>query len=632
MRIPRLLILVSLVSCAPSVENPLADFLSKTNLQNAEVTGVELIPGAEEKSITLRFPVSETPVGVLIPVPPGARDWTGIGAFTFSSLSNSTIRYSLTIRNSAGETFRYTVHPFMNVPVSVAIPGRYLTREYMNNRQFKGYWLSNWSNHIDLTDVKTLEIQMQPNREVTLQMGDFSLTKDEVEDTIQAEGPFVDQFGQWLSLDWPGKIHSVDELTQIWSEEDRQLQTLQDFGFSRYGGWKAKKEHATGFFHVAEVESRWWLVDPDGYLFYSAGVDCVRYNSPTRVSGRERLFKELPAGSQERADFYKANATLRYGEETFVANWKKTQSQRLQSWGFNTVANWSDAALWEDPDVPFVVNLSLNRSGKNWHRFPDVYSEEFLQRLEAEAQEQCAKFREEPRLIGYFTGNEERWPHRRFIDLILNDPEPTATQQHVRDFLQQQGDTPQSREKLTETLSREYFQRVCEAIRKADPNHLILGIRWAGGRAPDAVIKANDVFDVFSLNFYRFKPSAELIQHLYELTGRPVIIGEFHFGAVDRGYAPALVMVKDQRERGVAYQYYVEQAAAFPMIVGAHYFQYVDQPVTGRFDGENYNFGFVSQQDIPYPEMVEFARTAHRRLYPIHLGDLAPTETEALVR
>ncbi len=632
MRILLTLALAVLASCAPASDNPLAGLLSPENLENAEINGLKMTPGGDGRSVVLRFPSSEAPGTIVIPVPEIARDWSQTGTFTFETASNSTIRYNLTIRNAAGESFRYRMHPYADVPVKVAIPSRFLTHEYMNNRQFKGYWLSNWSNHIDLTNVDSLEIQMAPNQQVTLKLSNFALTNDEVEDEILADGPMVDEFGQWIAMDWPGKVSSVEELREAWSEEDEALEESKDFGFSRYGGWKARKEKATGFFHTAEIDDRWWLVDPDGYLFYSAGIDCVRYNSSTRAAGREKVFAKLPPGSGERTDFYKANTTLRYGEEDFVANWKAKQSRRLQSWGFNTVANWSDPATWEDPTVPFVVNLNIGRSGKNWHRFPDVYSEEFLRAIEAEAAGQCTKFRDEPFLIGYFTGNEERWPHRRFIDLILKDPEPTSTQQFIKDFLEENRDTPESRERLTETLSREYFQKVVDAIRKADPNHLILGIRWAGGRASDAVMKANDVFDVFSLNFYRFQPSSEQIQHLHEVTGRPIMIGEFHFGAVDRGYAPALVMVKDQRERGVAYQFYVEQAAAMPAIVGTHYFQFVEQPVTGRFDGENYNFGFVNQLDIPYPEMLDFARAAHSRVYQIHSGELEPTETRAEVR
>jgi len=78
--------------------------------------------------------------------------------------------------------------------------------------------------------------------------------------------------------------------------------------------------------------------------------------------------------------------------------------------------------------------------------------------------------------------------------------------------------------------------------------------------------------------------------------------------------------------------YYLERAAALPEIVGAHYFQMIDQPVSGRFDGENYNLGFLNQLDIPYPEMVSFARAAHRRMYPVHAGAVEPAPRQARVR
>ncbi len=82
----------------------------------------------------------------------------------------------------------------------------------------------------------------------------------------------------------------------------------------------------------------------------------------------------------------------------------------------------------------------------------------------------------------------------------------------------------------------------------------------------------------------------------------------------------------------MAYQYYMEQAAAIPEIIGAHYFQMVDQPVTGRYDGENYNLGFVNQLDLPYPEMVVSARATHRRIYQVHSGALPPTSQKAKMR
>jgi hypothetical protein len=101
---------------------------------------------------------------------------------------------------------------------------------------------------------------------------------------------------------------------------------------------------------------------------------------------------------------------------------------------------------------------------------------------------------------------------------------------------------------------------------------------------------------------------------------RPVVIGEFHFGATDRGmFHPGLVATANQKGRAAAYAHYVESALAHPAVVGCHWFQYVDEPLTGRwFDGENYNIGFVSVTDTPYPELVAAARRVHAAMYRQH--------------
>jgi hypothetical protein len=118
------------------------------------------------------------------------------------------------------------------------------------------------------------------------------------------------------------------------------------------------------------------------------------------------------------------------------------------------------------------------------------------------------------------------------------------------------------------------------------------------------------------------------LDRIYEVTGRPIIIGEFHFGVPERGLAAGLVQVRDQAERGLAYRYYVEQAAAHPAFIGTSWFQWVDQPSLGRMDGENYNIGLVDVLDRPYPEMIEAMKTTHKRLQAIHAGKLAPYDVK----
>ena len=130
------------------------------------------------------------------------------------------------------------------------------------------------------------------------------------------------------------------------------------------------------------------------------------------------------------------------------------------------------------------------------------------------------------------------------------------------------------------------------------------------------------------MNVYSTAVTVNVMEEIYRVTERPIIVGEFHFGVPGRGLAPGLVQVRDQAERGVAYRYYVEQAASFPAFIGSSWFQWVDQPSTGRMDGENYNIGLVDVTDRPYPELIEAMKTTHRRLQGVHAGTTAPFDVK----
>ena len=136
-----------------------------------------------------------------------------------------------------------------------------------------------------------------------------------------------------------------------------------------------------------------------------------------------------------------------------------------------------------------------------------------------------------------------------------------------------------------------------------------------------------DIFDVFSFNCYDLYPKKELMDQILEVTGLPMIIGEYHFGTVDRGMAQSLWQVNSQQERGVAYRYYTERAYAHPGLIGTAWFQWSDQDFTGRRDGENYNCGLVDVTDRPYQHLVEAMMETAKRLYDIHQQKIKPTET-----
>ena len=184
----------------------------------------------------------------------------------------------------------------------------------------------------------------------------------------------------------------------------------------------------------------------------------------------------------------------------------------------------------------------------------------------------------------------------------------------------------QDMHEFSRQMIRAYVEIPAKACRAVDPNHMILGMRWAWVKNPDLVTGWEN-FDVFSLNCYSVDPTAA-IENVERLgVDLPVMIGEFHFGALEpraHGHRPG--GVQTQSERAKAFRYYCERVAAHPYGVGCHFFQCYDQFVLGRFDGENYNIGLFDICSRPYPEMFDAALTAMERTPALMRGETLPTE------
>ena len=67
-------------------------------------------------------------------------------------------------------------------------------------------------------------------------------------------------------------------------------------------------------------------------------------------------------------------------------------------------------------------------------------------------------------------------------------------------------------------------------------------------------------------------------------------------------------------------------------MVGAHWFQWLDEPVTGRMDGENYNIGMVDVTDLTYTGMIDGMVATHKRLFDLHSGKEQPVTRKAEVQ
>jgi hypothetical protein len=489
--------------------------------------------------------------------------------------------------------------------------------------------------------------------------------------------PFVDQFGQYKHTDWSGKIHSEAELKEKSAEEAEHLKQMAQLpNRTEVGGWaEGPQRKATGWFRTEKVEGKWWLVTPQGRLFFSTGIDCVGTWEQTFVEGRDTWFDWLPEEGSPAAQFYghakevhsmaepingegrtfgfyRSNLLLKYGED-WPQQWQERTIDRLRSWGFNTVGNWSDANLMKQSQIPFVANAGISGNHRKveggsgyWGKMHDVYDPEFARSVENSLGWATRSFSGNPLCIGYCVDNELAWgsdQDKAIAVWALNSPadQPARlafvnglrmqygslealntawgteaeTWEELRAPWEKNETCKQDLDAFVYRFSKRYFGTIDHYLGQLAPHHLYLGARFSGWNR-ESVRAAAEECDAVSFNIYRETVDPDHYRILEELDC-PAIIGEFHFGALDRGmFHTGLVAAKDQEDRAAKYERYVESVADHPNFIGCHWFQYVDEPITGRnFDGENYNIGFVTIVDQPYPEMVESARRVHEAVY-----------------
>ena len=484
--------------------------------------------------------------------------------------------------------------------------------------------------------------------------------------------PFIDEFGQFIHRDWPGKTHSLEELVAYGKAE---LKDIADHpgppGRDQYGGWTTgPKLKATGFFRVEKYQDKWWLVDPEGRLFWSHGIDCVNSTDATPITDRERYFRDLPQSDSPFAKFYGTGTwaplgyykdhcpykTYDFGQASLLRKYGQKWEQafaemshtRLKSWGMNTIANWSNANICLMRKTPYVCTISystrkLEGSQGYWGKFNDVFDPNFRRVLAERLVSEKGKTTGDPWCVGFFVDNELSWGDEVSLSLaaLISPPDQPAKKVFVEDLKAEyktvdrlnaawgtayatweallQGRQAPDKNKAREDLAafytktaETYFRTIRDELKKVAPDQLYMGCRfaWVNDRAARAAAK---FCDIVSYNRYEYSVAEH---RMPDGIDKPVIIGEFHFGALDRGmFHPGLKNTANQQDRAHTYKSYVLGALRNQYIVGTHWFQYRDQATTGRGDGENYQIGFVDICDNPYPEIVQACREVGYNMY-----------------
>jgi len=450
----------------------------------------------------------------------------------------------------------------------------------------------------------------------------------------------------------------------------------------RYGGSQTAQLDATGFFRTEKIGNQWWLVTPDGHPYFGLGVCAVTVGDTfTRVSGRENQFAEWVASRDDPAfadawrpwwgfgpyeldesglvfSPYVYGMIERHGE-----NWQNRLSQlaaeRLPEWGLNLYGAWCHEPAIAASTLPYVTFFSPECRQLGDMHIPDVYDPRFEASL-AEAPEKLARFRDDPRLLGVYSDNEILWiadweRGMTLVDLIQEAPDDQPARarwlQWLRDRyteiaalnaawktdfaawdalaasherLPRGAAADADRDAFLAEYADRYFRLTTEAIKRALPNHLTLGERVVGVCPPQVMDAMVRYCDVITYNVYRDSPMpGGAYADFRALPVKPFMIGEFAARGADSGLPNtkgAGSVVPTQADRGWYYQRYLAAAMRSDRFVGVTWFQYIDEPATGRFGGgveggENSNYGWVNVDDEPYEDFIRFARLVNRNVY-----------------
>ena len=547
-----------------------------------------------------------------------------------------------------------------------------------NRWQFlrEGAWLKPMAGgaRADLSKVDQMEIVVLRKGERPVRWCQTPLTVTDQEPPRLTEprlpkGALLDELGQSTTREWPGRTRSLEELA---ARLEAQLAAAPSHkwpsAFSTWGGLTGRRvtgDQPGKYFRTHHDGTRWWLLDPDGHPFWSAGLVSVRVDTPANYDGLERALTWMPPMEGEFKEIYDVRADGRRSINYLAANfirtfgagwydkWARIALGELRRLGFNTVANWSDWEIARAARFPYVRPLAWgDRAAPFIYRdFPDVFDP----RWDADAGrfgEQLAGTREDPAFIGYFLMNEPTWGFARetpAAGMLFNTPR-CATRRALAAFLAKKygddraisnawgfettlaavGEGPWSRT-LTPPAERDlaafsavmvekFFGALSASCRRVDPNHLNLGIRYHT-IPPEWAVPGMRSFDVFSMNCYAERVRSGEMEKIAAMLKMPVMVGEWHFGAHDVGLpASGIGHVRTQEDRGRAYRVYLEDAAARPWCVGVHYFVLYDQSALGRFDGECYNIGFLDVCNRPYEPLCRAARASHERMYDVATG------------
>ena len=410
-------------------------------------------------------------------------------------------------------------------------------------------------------------------------------------------------------------------------------------------GW-ARLRGTNGYWRLGQTaDGVWWFISPQNTPEFMNMVTTVQpFQLPREPMGAHFVSGDF-GGDEENA--------------TQMNSWARQTMRRVLDSGFKGLGAWCNRSFHQ---VPIAMTRDLNV----WSAAPAqayrLYHPDWRPAADAWIKRHVEPLRDNRYLVGYFTDNELDFsdvtvgPGAYFNQLPADDPNRAEVMKVMRELwpdlaafnlawhvgLKDWAEAGQWKEiprepeeaynalrsRWLEHVMGDYFRMTTEMVRAHDPNHLLLGIRFAGFAPSEVVRVARPYTDAQSINYYVSDAMLDptIFQSLHEQSDQPVVISEYSFHALDgrsgnRNTAGFSAQVVNQAARAEAYRLMTTRMARVPYIIGADWFQWSDEPPSGRgSDGEDVNFGVVDIDDRPYTGMVDAIRETAAKVNALHAG------------
>lgn len=382
-----------------------------------------------------------------------------------------------------------------------------------------------------------------------------------------------------------------------------------------------------GFVSVGKLpDGGWTFLDPDSKPLFIKGSDWIVYEG--HKDGKDGRYH------------YKEVNDKKFGGDRNA--WAAEAVQRLKSWGFNSIGSGSQELRGRGLYHTTFVGIGSFRQEQEYRippKFPNVFHPEWEKYCDAAAKSECARWKGDRSLIGYFFSNElhwwgdgkgGKWEHGLFYAASILPDDHTAKKALLEYTGGKTNVSDAVKEGFIKLCAEKYFSTITKAVRKYDQDHLLLGCRFMGGPYGAAIPAvweiAGKYCDAVSVNVYPHVkldtmevmsgrlpdalPFRENYGRCSEWAKKPLFISEWSFLGLDAGLSCEKgcgTRYKTQTERARAAKRFLKEMQECGFVVGADWFMWVDEPrggLAGGADGEDGNYGLVNEQGVPYNELT----------------------------